>query len=161
MTDCKWGKHPMRRRTRLRLSAVRWMVGCLAILALVSSRAGYSGVDPETREHDGSSAPACVGEILKVVSGSIRLKRSDGAERISVKGSTLDVPLCILRTERRKFLILVPSYEGEWWIKRRFVTKSTAVPDITSDCREQGEHTMISSSRTVGGVRGSGEDPCE
>ena len=105
---------------------------------------------------------ACAGEILAIEGGAVRLVSADGTSRISVVGSDIHLPLCILKAERpkRRFLVALPSHEGEWWLKTRYVVESTLEPAVRDECQKPIAFRLPDSGN-IGGTRGSGADPCE
>ena len=115
----------------------------------------------------GRAAPAeeCPGgQILKVLANNITMTvTKDGAgvavkEKVTKRGSTMKMPLCVLHNDRKKRRYTIRLPDGaEAVIVRRYVLESTDKPPIVIDCKD---HEIYQQAQE-GGVRGIGEDPCD
>ena len=111
-----------------------------------------------------ASAGECAGQILKVVKKNIQmtmLQDNAGAlekAKIKMKGSTMKMPLCVLHNDHKKLRYRIRLPDGaEALLHRRYVLESTDKPPIVINC----DGNTIYMTSQAGGVRGSGEDPCD
>ena len=113
---------------------------------------------------ESATADECTGQILKVVKKNITmtlLKDDAGAPakaKIRKKGSAMTMPLCVLHNEhkKRRYRIRLPG-GGEALIHRRYVLEATDKPPVVINC----DGYIVYVPGQAGGVRGSGEDPCD
>ena len=116
---------------------------------------------------------ACVSEVVE---GRLRLESGNGLKKEKTKGKFLIPPLCVLEIERKRFLVRIHGNQvrkhenqdnlpGDWWIKKRFVLKSSVASGVNvDDCstvEELEKYTMVGTPDSMGTTRGSGENPCK
>ena len=111
-----------------------------------------------------ASAGECTGQILKVVKKDISMTMlEDDAGALknanrTKKGSTMKMPLCVLHFDKKKSRYRIRLSDGaEALLNRRYVLDSTNKPPIVINC----DGDTIYKTSQAGGVRGSGEDPCD
>ena len=89
------------------------------------------------------------------------LQDSTGAlknEPIEENGKTMKMPLCVLHFDKQKSLYRIRLSDGaEASLIRKYVLESTDKPPITINC----DGYTIYKTKPEGGVRGSGEHPCD
>ena len=127
----------------------------MAALASVSPITYLPSANAEERE--------CVGRILQMEPGKIRIRRSDGTS-VRIDSSRLPTPLCVLEvvTEKPRYKVYVVDGElkGEWSIKRRRVAKMEGAVNVECAATIVSAKLKIKDKRT-GGVRAIGEEPCD
>ena len=106
-------------------------------------------------------ANECIGEILKMETGKIRISGSDG-KSIRIDSSDMAMPLCVLEVvaDRPQYKVYIPDgeWKGEWLIKRRKVMEIDGALKV--DCVPSIVATVKTKDTNLGGTRASGEEPC-
>ena len=105
----------------------------------------------------------CVANILEFEPGKIRIRNS-GGDSVRTESSRIPTPLCVLEvlTDRSQFRVYVPDgeWEGEWFVKRRKVTRIDATLNIECAPSLVTSKVEIRAERH-GGTRAIGEEPCD
>ena len=114
------------------------------------------------RSAPGEECPG--GQILKVLKKNVTMTvTKDGAgvaveEKVTKRGSTMKMPLCVLHNDRKKRRYTIRLRDGaEAVIVRRYVLESTDKPPIVINCKGY----KVYQHAQEGGVRGIGGDPCD
>ena len=127
----------------------------VVLLFWVVALGGLQSVDAEER--------GCVGRILELDSGKIRIRNSDG-DSVRIESSLLPMPLCVLEvvTDRPQYRVHVTTgeWEGEWFVKRRKVTRMDATLNVECAPSIVSSKVEIRTERQ-GGTRAIGEEPCD
>ena len=111
-----------------------------------------------------AGADECEGEIRKVIDGDIHLKSTaETKETKKVKGADLRMPLCVLEVLKkgRRYRIRFPDEPGEWLIKRRYVLETDGGLDSRPKITPSRCDRYSLPGYPIGGIRGSGEEPCK
>ena len=97
--------------------------------------------------------------ILEFEPGKIRIRNSDG-DSVRTESSRIPTPLCVLEvlTDRPQYRVYVP--DGEWFVKRRKVTRIDATLNIECAPSVVTSKVEIRAERH-GGTRAIGEEPCD
>ena len=106
-------------------------------------------------------AGECVGNILKMESGKVRLRKLDG-ESVRIDSANIAMPLCVLEVvaELPRYKVFIPDgeWKGEWLIKRRRVMEIEGA--LAVDCTSPVITTLEIKKADSGGYRASGEESC-
>ena len=107
------------------------------------------------------NANECIGKILKIETGKIRISQPDG-KSVRIDSSDITMPLCVLDVvaERPQYKIYIPDgkWKGEWLLKRRKVMEIDG--SLRVDCIPSVVATVKIKDTNLGGTRASGEEPC-
>ena len=166
MTELMGEGDPLPRGTRQSYVGGRAAGGLLIVVLFASML--WCSRDAEANSVGSSDCVGKKGEIVKVVSGKIKLKDKDSPETRKVEGKELMkgklMPLCIMDRKRGKYLVEMRDDSNEWWIKNRYVLEANLFPDV-DDCPKYAKHKKYAkhnlSLGSLGVSRGSGEDPCK
>ena len=106
-------------------------------------------------------ADECVGRILKMEPGKVRLRKVDG-ESVRIDSAAIETPLCVLEVvaELPRYRVLIPDgeWKGEWLIKRRKVMEVEGA--LAVDCTPPVITMLETKKADSGGYRASGEESC-
>ena len=106
-------------------------------------------------------ADECVGRILKMEPGKVRLRKVDG-ESVRIDSAAIETPLCVLEVvaELPRYRVFIPDGElkGVWLIKRRKVMEVEGA--LAVDCAPPVITMLETRKSDSGGYRASGEESC-